>query len=62
MEKIKKLPDAEFDIMKVVWDNEPPATTAMVMEWLGKEKEWKIQTVDVYKRQYIQRRIWLPSG
>ena len=22
MEKIKKLPDAEFDIMKVVWDNE----------------------------------------
>ena len=45
MKNIKKLPDAEFDIMKVIWANEPPVTTAMIMEQLGKEKEWKIQTV-----------------
>ena len=45
MEKMKKLPDAEFDIMKVVWANEPPMTTTIIMEQLGKEKEWKIQTV-----------------
>ncbi len=32
---IKKLPDAEFDIMKVVWANEPPITTNMIMEQLG---------------------------
>ena len=45
MEKLKKLPDAEFDVMKVIWDNEPPVTTTSVREQLGKEKEWKIQTV-----------------
>ena len=43
MEKLKKLPDAEFDVMKVIWDNEPPVTTTSVREQLGKEKEWKIQ-------------------
>ena len=45
MESIKKLPDAEFEIMKVVWANEPPITTPKIMEQLGREKEWKIQTV-----------------
>lgn len=45
MEKIKKLPDAEFEIMKVVWANEPPITTPIIMEHLGKDREWKIQTV-----------------
>ena len=42
---MKKLPDAEFDIMKVVWANEPPITTSEIMKQLGNEKEWKIQTV-----------------
>ena len=45
MESIKKLPDAEFEIMKVVWANEPPITTPKIMEQLGREKEWKIQTI-----------------
>lgn len=44
MEKMKKLPDAEFDIMKVVWANEPPITTNIIMEQLGNEREWKAQT------------------
>lgn len=45
MEKMKKLPDAEFDIMKVVWANEPPITTNMILEQLGHERDWKAQTV-----------------
>ena len=45
MEQMKKLPDAEFDIMQVVWANEPPITTSEIMKQLGFEKEWKIQTV-----------------
>ena len=32
---MKKLPDTEFDVMKVVWDNTPPVTTTMIMEQLG---------------------------
>jgi len=42
---MKKLPDAEFDIMKVIWTNESPITTSEIMKLVGHEKEWKIQTV-----------------
>lgn len=55
MEKFKKLPDAEFDIMKVVWANEPPLTTAIIMEQIGKEKEWKIQTVVSLMLRLVER-------
>lgn len=55
MEKMKKLPDAEFDIMKVVWANDPPITTPIIMEQLGKEKEWKIQTVVSLMLRLVER-------
>ncbi|RRJ64220.1 BlaI/MecI/CopY family transcriptional regulator [Paenibacillus oralis] len=45
MSRFKKLPDTEFEIMKVAWANEPPITTSMVMEQLGNEREWKAPTV-----------------
>lgn len=55
MNKIKKLPDAEFEIMKVVWANDPPMTTTIIMEQLGKEKEWKIQTVVSLMLRLVER-------
>lgn len=55
MEKMKKLPDAEFEIMKAVWANEPPMTTTIIMEQLGKEKEWKIQTVVSLMLRLVER-------
>lgn len=55
MEKIKKLPDSEFDIMKVVWANEPPVTTPIIMERLGKDREWKIQTVVSLMLRLVER-------
>ena len=39
---MKKLPDTEFDVMKVVWDNTPPVTTTMIMEQLGTERGWPV--------------------
>jgi predicted transcriptional regulator len=42
---IKRLPDAEFEIMKVVWSHIPPVTTLQIMEKLKSDKEWKPQTV-----------------
>ena len=45
MNKLKKLPDTEFEIMNVVWANEPPITTGTVMEQLGNERRWKAPTV-----------------
>lgn len=55
MEKMKKLPDAEFDIMKMVWANKPPITTTIIMEQLGKEKDWKIQTVVSLMNRLVER-------
>ena len=45
MKNIKRLPDAEFEIMKVVWRNTPPVTTMQIMADLDSEKNWKPQTV-----------------
>ncbi len=55
MTNIKKLPDAEFDIMKVVWVNDPPITTNIVMEQLGNEREWKAQTVISLMLRLVER-------
>lgn len=55
MEKMKKLPDAEFEIMKVVWANEPPITTTIIKEQLGTEKEWKIQTIVSLMLRLVER-------
>jgi predicted transcriptional regulator len=44
MEKMKKLPEAEFEIMKVVWNNEPPITTSIVMEHFGNARNWRPQS------------------
>lgn len=55
MELMKKLPDAEFDIMKVVWANEPPITTNIIMQQLGNEREWKAQTVISLMLRLVER-------
>jgi predicted transcriptional regulator len=52
---MKKLPDTEFEVMKVVWANEPPITTSVIMEQLGKEKAWKAQTVITLMVRLVQR-------
>ena len=55
VEAMKKLPDAEFDIMKVVWANEPPITTSVIMEQLGNARAWKAQTVISLMLRLVER-------
>ena len=46
MDAVKKLPDAEFQVMKAIWGMAPPVTSASVMEALPPEQAgWKSQTV-----------------
>lgn len=52
---LKKLPDAEFEIMKVIWASDPPITTSLIMERLGKEKEWKAQTIITLMLRLVER-------
>ena len=42
---IKRLPDAEFEVMKVIWNSTPPVTTLEIMYKLESGKDWKPQTV-----------------
>ena len=55
MKQMKKLPDAEFEIMQVVWANEPPITTSEIMNQLGFEKGWKIQSVVSFMLRLTER-------
>ncbi|MCL2362306.1 MAG: BlaI/MecI/CopY family transcriptional regulator [Defluviitaleaceae bacterium] len=45
MPEIKRLPDTEFELMRIVWRHEPPITTAQIISALGEENNWKPQTV-----------------
>ena len=40
---MKRLPDAEFEIMKVLWDTEPPMTANRILE--GLNRQLKVQTI-----------------
>ena len=55
MEKMKKLPDAEFDIMKVVWANTPPITTKTIMLQLGNGRNWRAQTTISLMLRLVER-------
>lgn len=41
--------------MKVVWANQPPITTNMIMEQLGREKDWRAQTIITLLSRLVDR-------
>lgn len=43
--KSMRLPDAEFEIMNIIWDSEPPVTTSTVWDRIGRARGIKIQTI-----------------
>jgi BlaI family penicillinase repressor len=57
-----KLSDAEYDLMNLIWDLEPPVTTAMLNERIRKEglAEWKAQTVITFLHR-MEKKHFLTS-
>ena len=46
MDNVRKLPEAEFDVMVALWNsNVSPVNTAYLMENVGKVKGWKAPTL-----------------
>lgn len=41
---MRRLSDTEYEIMEFAWQKKPPFTTVDVMEGIGKQRDWKIQT------------------
>ncbi len=54
---MKRLPDAEFEIMKIVWQLPEPVTSGMLMEILSEKdkKEWKCQTIHTLLGRLVER-------
>ena len=63
--KAQRLPDAEFDVMQAVWDQQPPVTTGQLMELIGRARNWKVQTVVTLLARLTERgflRVERPGG
>jgi len=61
MLQLKRLPDAEFEIMKVIWRNPSPITTMQIVDKLSEEKNWKPQTVLTMLVRLVEKEF-LTSG
>ena len=44
-QKIKRLPDAELEVMKAVWAAEEPVTRTQLEQVLGSKKQWAPTTI-----------------
>jgi BlaI family penicillinase repressor len=52
---MKRLPNTEFEIMKAIWELEPPVSAPMVMAKMGDKKQWKIQSLISLMLRLTQR-------
>ena len=41
----KRIPDAEFEIMNIIWEHTPPLSTNDIIGYLNPSRTWKSQTV-----------------
>jgi len=55
MELLKKLPDAEFEVMKVVWNEPQPINANTIMLAHGDALGWKVQTAITLLNRLVER-------
>ncbi len=55
IDNITRLPETEFEVMSVVWRNNPPVTTTTLMNQLGNKKGWKLQTLVTLLNRLTER-------
>jgi len=55
MSMIKRLPDAEFELMKIIWRSEPRITTSKIIDSLGDASNWKPQTILTMLTRLIEK-------
>lgn len=55
--EIKKIPDAELEVMKIIWNNEIPISTSKIKEICDKESKnsWTISTLQTLLNRLIER-------
>ena len=50
-----QIPEAEFEIMRVVWNNPSPITTVQAYDLIGESKSWHFSTVKTLLRRLMTR-------
>lgn len=45
-ENTEKIPDAELEVMKVVWANESPISSTFIQSILNREREWLLTSIN----------------
>lgn len=55
--EIKKIPDAELEVMKIIWNNETPISTSKIKEICDEESKnsWTISTLQTLLNRLIER-------
>jgi len=55
MAKLDGLPDAEFDVMQIVWGQPSPISSVQIFSLATPEKQWKPQTVLTLLTRLVNR-------
>jgi len=53
--KISRLPDAEIEIMKVIWSNQTPISTVEIKEVLDRKKTWNLSAIQTLLLRLVER-------
>lgn len=55
--EIKKIPDAELEVMKIIWNNEIPISTTKIKEICDEQSKnsWTISTLQTLLNRLIER-------
>lgn len=54
---VRRLPDSELEIMKVLWKTEHPMTSAEISDQLQNGKEWKITSVLTFLSRLVEKQF-----
>lgn len=53
--KLDRLPDAELEVMKVIWSNNTPISTKEVKDYLDEKRPWNISALQTLLNRLISR-------
>ena len=54
---IIKISDAEYEIMKIIWDEEGEVTTACIIERLGEDNPWQHTTILTLAKRLVDKNV-----
>ncbi len=55
MRLFTRLPDAELEVMKAIWEHETPVSTSQIKEYLEQARPWNISALQTLLNRLIAR-------